>query len=369
MFKAPTEGLIVKATGSLRDVLAVIDSVEAKIALVTDESGALHGVATDGDARRALLAGCTLDAPAASIANRDPVTLRESASIGEIKALMRAKTLRHVPIVDSVGRPVTLWMRGAIAGARGGDTPVLLMAGGEGLRLRPLTSDTPKPLLPLGGRPILHRLIERLSEDGFTRFFISVNYLGHMIEEYFGDGSDFGVSIEYVREPEKLGTAGALSLLPRHAFDHCLVMNGDILTDADLNELLAVHAASNAAATVCVREHRTSLPFGVVSFEGAEFRAIVEKPTMAHFVNAGVYCFSASAVASVEEGAPIDMPDLFMRLKRAGEPCGVHPISGSRWIDIGTPEELSRARALVGETEQADGSPRKHSHGYAGSAA
>ena len=369
MFKAGTGSLIVSASAPLREVLAVIEHSKPKIALVTNQAGALDGVATDGDVRRALLAGCTLETPAANIANAAPVTLNDAASLCDIKTLMRAKGLRHVPIVDAAGRPVALWMRDAITGAGGGDAPVLLMAGGEGRRLRPLTSDTPKPLLPLGDRPILQRVIERLRGDGFRTFFISVNYLGHMVEDYFGDGGDLGVEIEYVREPEKLGTAGALSLLPSERFDHCLVMNGDILTDVNLNDLLAAHASSNVAATLCVREHRTSLPFGVVAFEGEEFRGIVEKPTLAHFVNAGIYCLSSSAVASVPKGTPIDMPDLFMRLKRDGKPCAVHPVSGARWIDIGTPEELSRARSAVGESDAGGGASKGGSTGLASSAA
>ncbi|MEO1040278.1 MAG: nucleotidyltransferase family protein [Pseudomonadota bacterium] len=346
MFRSDVNGLTLKPGASMRDALQSLENSAAKIALTVDNNGKLTGIVTDGDVRRALLAGVDLNAPALKAANTAPHVVDMDEPVGEIRRAMQESGLLHVPVVDEDGRPSHLWMRVATRGRSALDVPVVLMAGGEGRRLRPLTENTPKPLLNIGERPILEHILNRFRSAGFSNFFISINYLGHMIEEYFGDGSQFGVSIQYLRENEKLGTAGALSLLPNRAIDHVIVMNGDLLTDVDFNEILGTHVASRAGATMCVREHRTQVPFGVVNIDGSAFGGIVEKPTMTHFVNAGVYCLSREALNLVQPNTFFDMPELFEKLRGRGDPCAVHPISGSRWMDIGTPEQLTRARAM-----------------------
>lgn len=351
MFKSGIEELLLKPGATIRDALALIEESSSKIVLLVAQTGDLRGVITDGDIRRALLGGSTLQDTACTAANTNPTVVRETDTASDVRRKMQSTGLFHMPVVDEAGHPVAVWLRYALRGSANKDTAVVLMAGGEGKRLRPMTEGTPKPLLRIGDRPILQHSIEHFAQHGLRRFYISVNYLGHQIEEYFADGTAFGVDINYLREGEKLGTAGSLSLLRRDALDNVIVMNGDILTDADISELAATHVASRASATMAVREHRTQLPFGVVSFEGSSFAGMVEKPTLAHFVNAGLYCLSAEALSVVPEGSPMDMPDLFNRLRRLGRPCAVHPISSGRWIDIGTPHQLELARAAYASRE------------------
>jgi NDP-sugar pyrophosphorylase family protein len=224
--------------------------------------------------------------------------------------------------------------------------PVVLMAGGLGRRLRPLTDTCPKPMLRLGGRPLLERIIERFIAQGFREFHISVNYLGHQIEEYFGNGERMGCSISYIRERRQLGTAGALSLLPAELEGPFVVMNGDLLTEVDFQALVKRHQDTGYAATMCVREHATTVPFGVVEMaEGGRYRAMVEKPTLVHHVNAGIYCLSREALYVVPNDRFYDMPSLFQDLDLQGRTCGVHVVGGLL-LDIGTPVEFERAQDM-----------------------
>lgn len=354
MFRIETDGLVLAPNATVRDAIALIDKAAVKVAITLDPLGRLAGIVTDGDIRRALLEGIDLNCSVNRCANKTPAIVRDTTSRDEVRTIMQVHGHLHVPILDPNDRPIGLWLRVAFPRRAHQETPVLLMAGGEGQRLRPETLATPKPLLLVGGKPILQRIIEGFRSYGFNTFIISINYLGHQIESHFGDGSNFDVDIEYIHEEEKLGTAGSLSLLPHRNFDRILVSNGDLLTDANIAALVDSHVASGADATLCVREHRTQLPFGVVSFEGSLLTGLTEKPTISHFVNAGLYCLSRSAITGLDKGAHLDMPDLFTRLHREGKICAVHPITDARWIDIGTPGELARARAAFGERVKTD---------------
>ena len=334
----------------MREALAVLDRSPVKIVLVVDTDGRLVGTCTDGDFRRAVLRGTDLNGPVLDVANRNPLTAPTTLNSGELATLARERNVKAVPVVDADGAVTGLFSEDTIPD---GETavPVVLMAGGLGRRLMPLTADCPKPLLPLGGKPMLQRIIENLRDQGFRRFYVSVNYLGHMIEDHFGDGDHLGVEISYLRESKRLGTGGALSLLPRNMHYPFLVMNGDLLTDADFTDLVDHHIATEASATMVVREHRTAIPFGVVEFTRDTYQGVTEKPTLVHHINAGVYCLSKPAREVVPEDEFYDMPTLFEDLRERGKTCSVFTLRDS-WLDIGNPREYEAAKKRFADSAE-----------------
>jgi dTDP-glucose pyrophosphorylase len=335
----------VSPSDSLRKVMVVIDQTRIQIALVTDASNRLVGTCTDGDIRRALLKGHELSAPVEVAMNRNPITARDGESRAEIIARMRRAKVLQVPIVDAGGVLKSVALLSDPRRHPLDEAPVVLMAGGVGSRLRPLTDNCPKPMLPIAGKPLLERILNTLRDQGFSTVYLSVNYLGHVIESYFGTGDSFGLEIAYLREDRPLGTAGALRLLPSDISSPVIVMNADILTDLDFRALLEHHTFSGNAATMCVREHRTTIPFGVVEHEDGRYIRTTEKPTLSHQINAGVYCLEAEVLNHVPAVASYDMPTLFEDLTAAGRRGGVYPIHDA-WLDIGSPADYERAQML-----------------------
>jgi NDP-sugar pyrophosphorylase family protein len=237
-------------------------------------------------------------------------------------------------------------------GCRDKGPPALIMAGGEGRRLRPITETIPKPMVEVGGKPILASQIEALARAGFRTVFLAVNYKAEMIEEYLGEGSRFGVRARYLREREKLGTAGALSLLPEVPTGPLLVLNGDVVTGADFRALLDFHCGSGCAATVCATCYELRVPLGVLRVSGSLLAGIEEKPCVGYLCNAGIYVLEPEAVKMVPAGVRYDMTDLLEKLVESGKPVAVHPLN-EFWIDVGRPEDLERARQAAPGQEEA----------------
>ena len=314
-----------------------------QIGLGVDGDGRLVGVVTDGDLRRALLSGATLDDLVDPFLNRDYVSVRSSEGRAEVLELMRARRIGAIPVLDGDGRPVGLHLLHAFLVPVERTTHAVVMAGGQGVRLRPLTETVPKPMLHVAGRPILERTILHLVGSGITRISISVNYLGHVIEDHFQDGSRFGARIDYLREDEPLGTAGALGLLPEPPTEPVLLMNGDLVTSADVGGLLDAHARLGAVATIGVRRYVHAVPFGCVERDGDRVVRLEEKPTIEREVNSGIYALSPVAVARVGRGVRLSMPDLIDGLLADGLPVAAFEIEDD-WIDVGQREQLSRAR-------------------------
>ena len=324
------------------EALRIIDSSRLQIAMVVDGAGRLLGTVTDGDVRRALLTGKALTSPVTEIMFRTPTTAPPEADRETLLGLMQAKVLRQIPIVDAQGRVVGLESMMSLMATRELANPVVLMAGGRGERLRPLTDACPKPLLKVGGKPILERILENFLSQGFRRFYISVNYKAEMVEAHFGDGSRFGASISYLREEKPLGTAGALTLLPKLDLPF-LVMNGDLLTKVNFAHLLDFHTEEAAAATMCVRDYTTQIPFGVVRAEGNKLLRIDEKPSQTVFVNAGIYALSPDVLGNIPAGEAYDMPRLFETLVAGGAKTLVFPVRDA-WLDIGRMDDYERAQ-------------------------
>ena len=339
-------GILAGPGTSIRATLKVIDGQGLQIALVVDEANTLLGTVTDGDVRRGILAGRDLADPVRLVMNTHPTTASLDDSRERVLGAMKARRIRQVPVVDAAGRVVGVEILDELLIREPVNNPVVLLAGGKGLRLRPITEHVPKPLIEVGGRPILERIVGDLRDAGFRRFYLSVGYRAEMIEEHFGDGSSFGVSIQYVHEDRPLGTAGALGLLPEPPVLPFLVMNGDLLTAVDPRLLLDYHQGLGAEATMCVRGFDMTVPYGVVARDGHRFVSIEEKPVQNFFVNAGIYALSPSVLDLVDRGERLDMPELFDRLTAAGREAAVYPLR-EYWLDIGQPEELSQARSEV----------------------
>jgi len=336
-------GCLVPSGGTIRDALGAVDRGAAGIALATDEAGRLVGVATDGDIRRALLRGTSLDEPIGPVLNRSYTAVDRRQGRADALDLMLARHIDVVPVLDEAGRPVALHLLHAFLEPRARGNWAVIMAGGRGTRLAPLTDTVPKPMLRVAGRPILERIVLHLVGHGISRIFLSVNYLAEVIEDHFGDGRSLGVRIEYLRETEPLGTAGALGLLPETPERTLVVLNGDLVTNVDVGDLIDVHERGGFAATVGTRRYVHTVPFGCVERDGDRITGLEEKPAILREVNTGIYALAPHVVGQVPAGVPLTMPELIGRVLVRGEPVGAFEVEDD-WVDVGQRDQLARAR-------------------------
>ncbi len=337
--------LSVNPCAELKHILAILnEQVEAKIVLVVDdETKRLLGTITDGDIRRALLAGKTMDCVAKDVMQADFVSaVVNEFNDFELQMRMQEKSIMQMPIVDENGIVCGLKLLNYHQAMTRLSTPVVIMAGGLGTRLRPLTDNCPKPMLKVDGKPMLEIILESLIQQGFQNFYIALNYLGEQIEAYFLDGSHFGVNINYLYENKRLGTAGALSLLPETIDESLIVLNGDVLTKVDYVGLLSFHSESNSDMSICVREHQTEVPFGVINLEGNQVRGITEKPSYNDFVNAGIYAIKPSVLQQLLYSEYKDMPEVVKDLLDEGGVVSAFPLY-EYWMDIGRHSEFQVA--------------------------
>jgi dTDP-glucose pyrophosphorylase len=336
------EKTLVRSDQSIRDVLKVIDAAELQVALVVNEQRKLLGVITDGDIRRGFLKGLGLESRASEVMTQNPTVASSDMRPSAIEALMREKQLRHIPLLDTDGILLDLFLLDEATKRERFENTVVLMAGGLGERLGELTKDVPKPLLKVGDKPILEIILESFLSQGFYRFQFSVNYRADMIETYFGDGSHWGASIEYLHEPTRMGTAGSLGLLQDKPSEPFFVMNGDLLTKVNFKQMLEFHTAQAQLATMAVREYDVQVPFGVIELDGQNIINIVEKPVKRYFVNAGVYILSPQCLALIPKDEFFDMPSLFLKLIQSGFSTTSFPIH-EYWLDIGRMSDFQRA--------------------------
>lgn len=328
----------------LQEAIQVIDKAALQIALVIDDLGRLSGVVTDGDIRRALIRGLPLDHAVAEVMNANPKVASVDDSKTKMCAIMEAHNLIHLPVLDAGGKVVGLETLQGLYKQPHFQNPVFLMAGGLGTRLRPLTDMCPKPLLEIGGKPILETILESFVSSGFKSFYIAVHYLADQIKDYFGDGQRWGVQINYVEEHQPLGTAGALGLLPDDLPDlPMIVMNGDILTQIDFPRLLDYHNEHQGIATLCVRQYEYQIPYGVVSIDAQRITGIIEKPIHSCFSNAGIYVLNQALVRTIAKQQQIDMPQLLNQHIMAGALVSMFPVH-EYWLDIGREADFLRAQ-------------------------
>lgn len=336
--------LVVPPDVTVREALAKIDSGGKQLVLVVKD-GHLVGVVSDGDIRRGLLRGVELDDTVSEVINDHPATVLPTADQDEIERLKSRLGVRHIPVVDEKGVLIDLVGPDEQVAVEL-STPVVLMAGGRGKRLYPLTKDLPKPMVPVGGVPMIEVILRRLRAQGFRRIHVSVNYLGHLIEEHLGDGSALGLEIDYLHETSPLGTAGALAQLDGRMTEPFVVMNSDLLTDVDLRRMLTFHRRVADGGTVGVREYTFEIPFGVVRLAGEAVESLAEKPQHRELVSAGIYVLEPVALSHLVRDEYCDMPTLLAELIDAGRTVGAFQIHED-WIDIGRLEDLERARAAA----------------------
>lgn len=339
----PWREVLLPPSTAIRETIRRIDDSSLQIALIVDAGQRLLGTVTDGDVRRGLLKGVSLSDPVSLIMNAHPTVAKLDQGRDAILGLMKSRLLHHIPVVDDAGKVVGLEiLEELVAPSR--ENWVILMAGGLGSRLRPLTDDTPKPLLKVGQKPIIENIIENFVEHGFRRFFLSVNYKAGMFKDYFGDGTRFGVEIDYLDEKKRMGTAGALSLLPGKPDRTMVVMNADLLTKVSFSNFLDFHIAQNSVATMGVREYEFQVPYGVVRLEGQRILGIDEKPSQKFFVNAGIYALEPKALQFIPADSPFDMPALFESVIEAGQETAAFPIR-EYWLDVGRLDDYERAHS------------------------
>ena len=334
---------LVSSSMTLRQTIEAITNSALQIALVVDDNNKLIGTVTDGDIRKAILAGKDLNITAAEAMRKSPTTSSASTPRTVIIKLMREKRIHQMPIVNESGQVVDVLTVDDMLGAQEKTNAVVIMAGGLGTRLHPLTQDTPKPMLNVGGKPILETIIQSFIDQGYVNFFVSLNFKAEIISDYFGDGSKLGASITYLHETTRLGTAGGLSLLPSEVNYPIIVMNGDLLTRISVDALLDFHQRENAVATMVVREDHYQVPYGVVEVDGTQIIDVKEKPTQRHLVNAGIYVLSEQSLANIPKGTYYDMPTHFTKLAADGHRTTAFPLH-EYWVDIGRLDELERAQ-------------------------
>jgi len=336
----------VRLDTNIHEALNIIDRQGGqKIALVVDSDQKLLGTVTDGDVRRGILSGIDAESPVSMIMNREPIKAKPSDDRKLTLSIMKENNLRQIPVVDDVGCLLGLDTLDEFEFFPHRENMVLLMAGGFGSRLQPLTNECPKPMLKVGGRPILETIMLNFIESGFKKFIISLNYKGDIIREYFADGRGFGVSIQYIEEDKSLGTAGSLRLLPEIQNSHPLiVMNGDVLTKVNFGHLLDFHASNNSKATMGVSEYNFQVPYGVLKLDRHRIVEIEEKPNHIFFVNAGIYVLDQDILNCLPDQERFEMPNLFEQLIKVGHHTAAFPIR-EYWLDIGQPDNLKQAHS------------------------
>lgn len=340
----PFEKAFANESSTIRDAMQIMDSSSLRIVLVVDEFKTLLGIVTDGDIRRAILKGMDFNTSISKIMNRSPKVALASDSKKVRINLMKRNEIISIPIVDESRKVVGLDLLSNHVKMNGRENLVFLFAGGFGQRLKPLTDDTPKPLLQVGSKPILESILERFISFGFRKFCFSLHYLPEKIKSHFGGGEKWGVEISYVYEESPLGTAGALSLLPPGITDlPLIVMNGDLLTKVNFDQLLDFHNKVDNEITVGVRDYSFQVPYGVITHKDGSVIELKEKPVHEFFVNAGIYVIEPDVLEKLEYGKTIDMPELLRQQVSLGKQVGMFPIH-EYWLDIGKMHDFEKAQ-------------------------
>lgn len=336
------KNVFLKPTSTIKEALKIIDSGAMKIAIVVDTDDKLLGTITDGDIRRGLLNNLSLDDSIEPIIFKTPTVANINDSKEEVLKKALAKKIHQIPIVDDENFVIGIKEIEELVKPQIKDNKVILMVGGLGTRLRPLTEKTPKPMLKVGDKPILQTIVEKFAEYGYINIIMCVNYKSQIIKDFFGDGSEFGVKIEYILEKDRMGTAGALSLLKDKPTEPFFVMNGDLLTNVNFENLHDYHMNNNSIATMCVREYDFQVPYGVVNLDKNKIVSIEEKPLHKFFVSAGIYMLSPNAIEYIPKNEFYDMPTLFEKLISENKNTVSFPLR-EYWLDIGRMEEFEKA--------------------------
>jgi dTDP-glucose pyrophosphorylase len=336
------ENVKLHINSTIKQALEIIDKAAMQIALIVDENDKLLGTLTDGDIRRGLLKGLDLNSSIESIIFKTPTIAKISDTKEDILKNALSKKLHQIPIVDENGKIIGIQEIEELIKPKEKANKVILMVGGLGTRLRPLTDNIPKPMLKVGNKPILETILLNFKKYGFKNIILCVSYKSEIIENYFGDGSKFDLNIKYIHENKRMGTAGALSLIEEVIEESFFVMNGDLLTNINFENMMNYHNQNNAMATMGVREYDFQVPYGVVNVNGENILSIEEKPVHNFFVSGGVYILNKNTLDYIPNNKYYDMPTLFEKLIKEKKKTISFPIR-EYWIDIGRLEEYKKA--------------------------
>lgn len=336
------ENLSIKPDTTLIEVLKIIEKSRAKIAFVTDNKKKLIGTITDGDIRRSLLQGNNLQSNASEVMNKNFRYIKTFENEIKARILMKKEMIKVLPVLNIEGKITRILLSDYLVTENNLENTIFILAGGKGTRLLPHTKNCPKPMLKISGQPILEIILKQCLEFGFSNFIFSVNYLKEQIIDYFGNGENYNATIKYIVEDKPLGTAGSLSLLDSNLKHPLIIMNGDVLTQLNLSNLLNYHLEKNASATICVREHISNNPYGVVKLKNEKLESFEEKPIIKSLINAGVYIINPELIDLIPKDQFLDMPDLLIKAKNKGGNIFAYPIH-EYWIDIGRYETFEIA--------------------------
>ena len=335
------EKIKIAPDATIKLALKIISNGAIRIAIVVNKNGKLLGTLTDGDIRRGFLKGLDINSSIKSIIFKKPITAKKKDSKEKLLKIALSKKIYQVPIVDNNYKVIGIHVLDELIKHKNKSNKVVIMAGGRGIRLRPLTKNIPKPMLIVGNKPILHTIVKKFKESGYTNFIICVNYKSKIIKDYFGDGEKFGVKIEYIHENTRMGTAGALSLLKKKPKEPFFVINGDLLTNLDFEKLLDFHHDHNSKATMCITEYNIESPYGEVKLDIENIVSIEEKPKHRFFVNAGVYVLDPKCISLIPKKF-YDMTSFFNKIIFKKYKVVSFPI-GEFWLDIGRMNDYKKA--------------------------
>ena len=336
------EQILITPNTSILETLKTIDDAAVEIALVVDNEKRLIGSVTDGDIRRGLIKGAKLSEPISELMNPNPITAELNATDDELLFLMINRSIKHLPVLDQERHILRLVLLKDLVSGKKRPNFAIIMAGGLGSRLGELTKDTPKPLLPVGGKPVISIIVEQLSKHGIKDIYVSVNYKASKIKDWFEKNTFPDVRISFLEEKEFLGTAGALSLLPETPSVPFIVVNGDIISPINFGSLLEFHLHNHNSITLCAREFSFQVPYGVLQLKGSQLIGIEEKPSQNIFINAGVYVISPEMLKYVPKQTRFDMPELINIALKEHNEIGCYPVSDF-WLDIGSPQDYLKA--------------------------
>lgn len=334
---------VLRNSANIQDAISNLDEFGIRIVLVVNDDGSLAGTISDGDIRRGLLKGLQLSSPLHSLINTNALVVPPDMDRELVLQLMTANKIQQIPVIDQNDQIVGLHLWDDIFAPVQRENSMVIMAGGKGSRMSPHTSNCPKPMLDVAGKPMLEHILERAMAEGFTHFILAIHYLGEMIEAYFGNGEKLGIKIDYLKEKSPLGTAGALSLLQPAPQQPFVITNGDVITDINYGGLLDFHIRHKANATMAVRVHEWQHPFGVVETRGLEITGFEEKPVSKSYINAGVYVLDPECLEYLVKNESCDMPVLFETLKNSHQNVLAYPMH-EPWLDVGRPEDLKNIR-------------------------
>lgn len=334
------KGILVSPGDKLEGALLKMDRAAMQVLLVADENQCLLGIITDGDIRRVILRKADLKVSLSEVMCSTPTTVQVGTPLDLVKKLMLKKSLRHIPVLDGRGRIVDLllWKDVFVQQWQKKEEKVVIMAGGKGTRLDPFTKILPKPMIPLGDKPIIEVIIDRFNKQGFSSFLLSVGYKAEIIRFYFAEYNNRPYEVKFVQEEKPLGTAGALGLLKDQLDKTFFVSNSDIIVELDYNNLLEYHSEKQNCITIVGALRKFSIPYGVLKTEGDVLEGVDEKPNFHFLVNAGLYVLEPKILSLVSGEKFLDMTDLVVLAKENNFKVGVYPHHG-QWFDVGQWEE------------------------------